>query len=142
MKTLTIISTIFIPLTFITGVYGMNFEVAANVIMLTVSICETTSKNLSFVLDSCAVYARAQLAVLIPNFLDLRNCYDHVTIVLFPSAGLDVGSGLPLARHDKDETLMLLRFPCERPAPHLPCPVTSNYHVNKYVRNLMIPAAR
>ncbi|KAJ8907358.1 hypothetical protein NDN08_007472 [Rhodosorus marinus] len=26
MKTLTIISTIFIPLTFITGVYGMNFE--------------------------------------------------------------------------------------------------------------------
>jgi len=26
MKTLTIISTIFIPLTFITGVYGMNFS--------------------------------------------------------------------------------------------------------------------
>jgi magnesium transporter len=27
MKTLTIISTIFIPLTFIAGVYGMNFKV-------------------------------------------------------------------------------------------------------------------
>jgi magnesium transporter len=26
MKTLTIISTIFIPLTFIAGVYGMNFQ--------------------------------------------------------------------------------------------------------------------
>jgi magnesium transporter len=26
MKTLTIISTIFIPLTFIAGVYGMNFK--------------------------------------------------------------------------------------------------------------------
>jgi magnesium transporter len=26
MKTLTIISTIFIPLTFLVGVYGMNFE--------------------------------------------------------------------------------------------------------------------
>jgi len=26
MKTLTIIATIFIPLTFIAGVYGMNFE--------------------------------------------------------------------------------------------------------------------
>jgi magnesium transporter len=26
MKTLTIISSIFIPLTFIAGVYGMNFE--------------------------------------------------------------------------------------------------------------------
>jgi magnesium transporter len=27
MKTLTIIATIFIPLTFIVGVYGMNFDV-------------------------------------------------------------------------------------------------------------------
>jgi magnesium transporter len=26
MKTLTIIATIFIPLTFVTGLYGMNFE--------------------------------------------------------------------------------------------------------------------
>jgi magnesium transporter len=26
MKTLTVISTIFIPLTFIVGVYGMNFK--------------------------------------------------------------------------------------------------------------------
>jgi magnesium transporter len=26
MKTLTIVATIFIPLTFVTGVYGMNFE--------------------------------------------------------------------------------------------------------------------
>ena len=26
MKVLTIIATIFIPLTFITGIYGMNFE--------------------------------------------------------------------------------------------------------------------
>jgi magnesium transporter len=29
MKVLTIISTIFIPLTFIVGVYGMNFDPAA-----------------------------------------------------------------------------------------------------------------
>jgi magnesium transporter len=27
MKTLTIIATIFIPLTFIVGIYGMNFDV-------------------------------------------------------------------------------------------------------------------
>ena len=26
MKTLTLVSTVFIPLTFIVGVYGMNFE--------------------------------------------------------------------------------------------------------------------
>jgi magnesium transporter len=40
MKVLTIISTIFIPLTFIVGVYGMNFE----------NMPELQSKNGYFVL--------------------------------------------------------------------------------------------
>jgi magnesium transporter len=30
MRTLTVISTIFIPLTFIAGVYGMNFNTATS----------------------------------------------------------------------------------------------------------------